>query len=100
MEENCYTKDILYSSHAKMRSKLRCDTRKIIPWGGREREQGRGGGGGGGGGGEMGRKRPGGERKRHGRTRTRREKVADINIKKSLTKKGKKCEESFKADNL
>ena len=32
MEENCYTKDILYSSHAKMHSKLRCDTRKIIPW--------------------------------------------------------------------
>ena len=32
MEENCYTKDILYCSHANMHSKLQCDTRKIIPW--------------------------------------------------------------------
>ena len=32
MEENCYyTKNILYSSHANLHSKLRCDTRKIIP---------------------------------------------------------------------
>ena len=31
MEDNCYTKDILYSIHAKMHSKLLRYTRKIIP---------------------------------------------------------------------
>ena len=32
IEENCCTKDILYSSRIKMHSKLQCDTRKFIPW--------------------------------------------------------------------